>query len=143
MKNNVFRELAWFEIKETLKPMPGWWPVWVWFLILFFPITVIAIGLICYFTSESKAVGELCILMSMFCSLVTLAAVTTNSFYIYYIQKYKCEYKDLKTSYPLYTERDFYLKVKSFLAKKWEQEKEERIRHELERSNQIKKQYDI
>lgn len=143
MENRLFRELAWFNLKETFKPMPRWWPVWSWFLILIFPMMVASIGLIGGFISESEKVDEIPIFMGIFTGFLCLGFTVSDSFYVYYIRKYKREYNDLKESYPLCTEHDFYLKVKSTLVKEWEAKKEKERKDKLERSNKIRKQYDL
>lgn len=143
MKNRLFSELAWCNIKKTLKPMPRWWPVWVWFQILFVSATPTIVGLIfSFFLKDANEIFALiftCVFGGFLCFLFVAAGLD----YLSYIKKYKAGYEDLKASYPLYSERDFYLKVKSSLAKKWEQEKEEIKKRQLEKSNQIRKQYDL
>ena len=66
-----------------------------------------------------------------------------ESAYFQWVDKYKDEYLQLRKSYTFYSERDFFLSVKSSMVKEWEQEKEKTRKHQLEKSNAIKKKYDL
>ncbi len=150
MKNNVFHELAWFKARETLKPMPKWYHASKISLFVGFP-TVLAILILLPFLVPflGKAeytpslMGGCAIVSVLFLWVYMIAYFFDKSSYFNWVYKYKNEYLELKASYPSYTERDFYLKVKSSLVKEWEEEKEKIRKHQLEKSNAIKNKYDL
>lgn len=151
MKNNVFHELAWFTTQEKLKPMPKWNHASKISLFVGFPtILVIPILLLPLVKGgdEPPLMMESVIPLGLFpwafiSWTLIIALLFKNSAYFRWVDKYKNEYLELKKSYPSYTEHEFYLKVKSSLVKEWEEEKQERRKHQLEKSNAIKKKYDL
>ncbi len=144
MKKNVFHELAWFKTRETLKPMPKWWYAWKWFSILFMPMFISILYVTpTYLNPALTDYRGAAVILSFLFLMISVPILYVSSAYFQWVDKYKDEYLQLRKSYTFYSERDFFLSVKSSMVKEWEQEKEKTRKHQLEKSNAIKKKYDL
>ena len=145
-KNRIFHELAWFKTHEPLKPMPKWYHASKLSLFVGFPTILVILILLLPLVKGGDApplMKAFVIFLALFTWVLMIAFFFDNSSYFNWVDKYKNDYLELKASYPSYSERDFYLKVKASLVKEWEKDKQEQRECVLKRSIRVKEKYDL